>query len=368
VPPSSNPSRILIVRLSHLGDVVHALPVFHALRERFPEGRIAWAVQPEFADLVGGLSGVTRTILFDRRGGIGAWPRLWRELRRFRPDWTIDAQGNWKSAAVTRLSRARRRSGFHRSEWREPLGWLALNDRCAPTPLPPPVHALDRGLHLARTLTGLEPAWVPEDWFELTEEERRGGEERWRERLGDADGPIVLLQLAAAGDPRAWPESHQRELLRELGARGVTTLALSGPGEAELGTRFERELAGEPRIAHWVDQRGLRELAAFFTTAAERGARLCSGDSGPMHLAAACGLPVLALAGPQDPRRTGPWPTPEHGGPHRVLHAAPSPECAPCCSRTCAHPEGAVCLRDITPAMVAEALLNPANRPASPAS
>lgn len=358
MPPAPNPSRILIVRLSHLGDVVHALPVYHALRERFPSGRIAWAVQPEFAELVEGLPGVSQVLRFDRRGGVGAWPRLRRELRAFRADWAIDAQGNWKSAAVTFLSGARRRSGFHPGEWREPLAWLCVNDRVPPTPrVDGPVHALDRGLHLARTLAGVEESWFPRDWLELSVEERRRGEDRWRELLGDRGERVVLLQLARGGDPRAWPTEHQRALLLLLAERGLTPLALSGPGEAELGARLAEELRGEPRIRHWVGQRGLRELAAFLTVAAERGARFCAGDSGPLHLAVASGLPVVSLAGPQDPRRTGPWPPEGRGGPHRVLRAMARPECMPCNARRCAHPEGAVCLSRLTPEVVVKELL-----------
>jgi len=328
VPPPPNPSRILIVRLSHLGDVVHALPVYHALRERFPSAVLAWAVQPEFAGLVEGLPGVSQVLRFDRRGGLAAWRRLRRELRVFRADWAIDAQGNWKSAAVTFLSGARRRSGFHASEWREPLARFATGDRVPPTPpTEGPVHALDRGLHLARTLAGLDGSWLPRDWFELSGEERRRGEDRWRELLGEAEGEVVLLQLAAAGDPRAWPEEHQRELLLLLAERGATPLALSGPGEAALGARLAGELRGEPRIRHWVGQRGLRELAAFLTVAAERGARFCAGASGP------------------------------RGGPHRVLRAKERPECLPCNSRRCSHPEGAVCLARLTPRDVLDELL-----------
>jgi ADP-heptose:LPS heptosyltransferase len=109
-------------------------------------------------------------------------------------------------------------------------------------------------------------------------------------------------------------------------------------------------------VAHWVGQRGLRELAALFTVAAADGARFLGCDSGPMHLAAACGLPVTCLSGPQSHRRTGPWPLAEGElGPHRVLRAASPPACAPCLRRTCDHPAGTVCMRGIAP----EAVLAP---------
>ena len=80
-------------------------------------------------------------------------------------------------------------------------------------------------------------------------------------------------------------------------------------------------------------------------------------DSGPMHLAASVGLGVLCLAGPQDERRTGPWPLPARGGGHAVLRAGDPPPCAPCRSRRCDHPEGAVCMSRIEPAAAVRALL-----------
>src|SRR5262249_19112540 len=117
------PDRILLVRLSHLGDVVHALGVFHALHAAYPRAEIGWAIQPAFAGLLEGLPGLARVLVFERRGGLAAWLALRRELARFRPDWTVDAQGNAKSGAVAWLSRAPRRVAPARADWQEP--WAA---------------------------------------------------------------------------------------------------------------------------------------------------------------------------------------------------------------------------------------------------
>lgn len=353
------PRRILIVRLSHLGDVLHALPLFHALRRRHPGARIAWAVQPEHADLLEGLPGLTRLVRFERRGGWRAWPRLWRELADYRPDWTLDAQGNLKSAAVTRLSRAPRRTGWDPADWREPAGAWAVRDR-APALGPGPHHAVDRALHLAAHAVGESPeevrAALPPDWLGLEEARRSAGRRLWVERMGTGEAPRVVVQLAAPGDVRAWPVRHQLALLRGLAAAGCEVLALSGPAEEELGARVRAELADEPRVRHWVGQRGLRRLAAFLRAGAEAGARFVGGDSGPTHLAWVAGLPVVGLAGPQDERRTGPWPPPGPGSPHRVVRAEQSPDCAPCLSRSCALPEGPLCMERLEPADVLAAL------------
>ncbi|HVS09079.1 MAG TPA: glycosyltransferase family 9 protein [Planctomycetota bacterium] len=360
-----DPQRILLVRLSHLGDVVHALPLFHALRSRFPAARIAWVTQPEYAELVAPLPGLERVLVFGRREGARAWLRLRDDIQAFDPDLAVDAQGNFKSALAVLSAGSARRVGLHRCDWREPLGALALSETAPPAPGGAP-HAVDRMLALARHLTGAgdEPRCDPA----LSDAERAHGREVL-ERLLPARRAgaerAVLVQLAAAGDVRSWPAEHFERLLRALDAAGRPALAISGPAEEALGRELEASLgAGSGRIAHWVGQRGLRELAALFQAAGERGALLVACDSGPMHLAAACGLRVLALSGPQDHGRTGPWPpaAPMHahaanGHPHRVLRADPGPACAPCFARRCSHERGPVCMRDITAARAAEAAL-----------
>jgi ADP-heptose:LPS heptosyltransferase len=135
-------------------------------------------------------------------------------------------------------------------------------------------------------------------------------------------------------------------------------LVLSGPDEAREGGELERELAGVPRVGHWVAQRGLRELAALFEAAAAQGARFVGCDSGPLHLAAACGLACVALHGPQDPRRTGPWPVPQTAAsPHLCVGSVTPPACAPCLARRCTHARGPVCMAELAPERVLAALV-----------
>jgi ADP-heptose:LPS heptosyltransferase len=336
--------RILLVRLSHLGDVVHALPLHHAVRAAHPAARLAWAVQPEFAPLLAGLPGLERTIPFERRAGARAWPRVGRALAEFGADWSIDAQGNVKSALVALASLAPRRSGLAREDWREPFAAGALTD--AAPPLGRAAHAVERVLHLARHVTGRES----EACFDLglSAEERAGGESRARTLLPEGG---AILHLAPSADVRAWPPARWAELARALAER-ERVLIVSGPAEEREGRQLARELSGA-RIAHLVAQRGLRELAALFSAAAGRGARFVGSDSGPTHLAWAAGLPVLILAGPQDERRTGPWPL---GAPHRVQRARGAPPCAPCLARSCEHAAGPVCMSGIEPEDVAGSL------------
>lgn len=312
VPP---PERILLVRLSHLGDVVHALPVLHGLRRAFPDAELGWAIQPEFAELVRGLAGA-RAFLFQRDGGPGAWLRLRRELRAWRPDWAVDAQGNLKSAAVAWCSGARRRIGPARQDWREPLGARILTDQAPPAY---GTHALHRMLALMEIVAPIER---PSFDLELTDAEREAGEGELARRL-PGGARRWILHLGAPGDRRTWPAERFAELARRLAAEGDGVLVLSGPAEAEAGRALASSPTSREDIAHWVGQSGLRALAAFLTAAGAAGARFVGGDSGPAHLAAACGMGVDMLSGPQDPELTGPWPlADERGSPHRVLRAS----------------------------------------------
>lgn len=352
--------RILLIRLSHLGDVLHALPVFHGLRRTYPEARIAWAVQPEYAELLRPLPGLSAVLPFARREGWRAWWKLRGELRRFQPDWSVDAQGNWKSAGVAFLSRARRRSGLAPPDMREPSAAWVTRDRAPVFCADNGEHAIDRNLHLAAHVCGMDVdslrSLLPRDWLQLKAVERTTGRKRWRERMGEAPHRPVILQVAAPGDVRAWPVDHQRELLRGLEARGHDVLVLSGPGEKDLGARLAQEFAESPRLHHWVGQNSLRELTGALHAAAECEATMISCDSGPLHMGAVCGLRVIGLAGPQDPARTGPWPVPGPESPHLALRTELDLDCAPCLSRTCSRPDGVACMEQLTPDQVLAAL------------
>ena len=349
--------RILLIRLSHLGDVVHALVVFHALRAAHPRARLAWAIEPEFAGLIEGLSGLERTILFERRRGAAAWLQLAAQLASFNPTWIVDAQGNLKSAAVSLCAPSARRSGLHRRDWREPAGSRVLHDWAEPTSAAP-AHAIDRMLQLCLHVGGHGAA--PNFDLCLSSDELARGEGALRTALGSAPAPEdVLLGLSSAGDVRSWPLGRWIDLARELARAGRRVLAISGPGEIEIGRQFAAHFESELAVRSWIGQRGLRELAAALTIAARAGARYVGVDSGPLHLAVAAGLSVIALEGPQSHLRTGPWPPPERESEaprHRVVHSAQPPSCAPCFSRVCRHAQGPICMGALDAARVVAAL------------
>jgi ADP-heptose:LPS heptosyltransferase len=359
-------SSILVVRPSHLGDIVCTLPLFHALRAAAPDAELGWVVQREFAGLLEGLPGLDRVFRFDRRRGPAAWVSLRRELARFGADLAVDAQGNLKSAMAMLCSGARRKVGLARADWREPAGAFVLDD-AAPASRHDEPHAVQRMFALARHAVG---ALGRDDEFDettlrtdpgLSERELARGEVLATRYLAGDDA--VVVHLAAPNDVRSWPAEHTRRLILALLARGRPVLCLSGPGERPIGVELRRSLGARPGLSHWVGQDNLREACAFFAACGRRDVPLVSCDSGPMHLAAASGMPVVALAGPQDAARTGPWPPPggargADGGPngHRVLRADDPPECAPCLARRCTHAKGPVCMSRIAPEAVLVAL------------
>ncbi len=184
----------------------------------------------------------------------------------------------------------------------------------------------------------------------MSSSELARGRELWRAHCGSPRA--VILQLSNTRDVRSWPLERCVEFARACARDRTAVLALSGPGEADEGRAFERLTAGEPLVRHWIEQRGLRELASFLTAAAADRARFVGADTGPTHLAAACGMRVTVLCGPQSHARTGPWPVaklaPERAERHAAVRAASQPECAPCFARRCRHLRGPVCMSELS--------------------
>lgn len=300
--------RVLIVRTSALGDVVHALPVLRALRRGLPEARIAWVVEQGFAPLLAGHPDLDEVIPVRlrawRKGLAGGAVRremaaAWRALRRFAPDVALDLMGNHKGGAIARLSGARRVVGPARRDRREPSSALWIREGVALAG----EHAVDRMLGVLAPL-GLAPTAV-----------EFGGEALLRPAPAEAEAflagrpPYVLIQPGAGWGNKVYPPGRWGEVARRLrDAAGLGAWVAYGPGEEPLA----RAVAAASRGAA-----GVVEAAPLpFLAALVRGSRLVlGGDTGPLHLAHALGAPVLCVMGPTDPRRNGPY-----GAPERALH------------------------------------------------
>ncbi len=317
-PPAlpADAERLLVVRLSHLGDVVCALPLVHALRRARPACRLGWIVQREFAPLLEVLEGV-ELFRFDRKGGARAWRDLRTALRAWRPDATLDVQGNAKSAAAAWVSGAPRRLGPARAEWQEPWAAMGATQLAQPSAGP---HVVQRAAAVAEAALG-EPVEL-EAHLPLPEPALATGRGLLGELLPDRARPRRLVHPGRAGDARTLPEGTVAATLEGL-ASAEDLLVITGPAEGEVGDRLRASLGERPGLRHLVAQEGLVELAGLLAAAGEQGLRLLVGDSGPAHLAAAVGLATDVWIGPTDPARTGPWPPVARGdSPHRA-HEAP---------------------------------------------
>jgi len=307
-----------IVKLSSLGDVVHTLPVASALRRAFPRARIVWRVEAREAALLREHPALDEVIVVDTRG----WRRLLRagtcgrlaaevrqtrrHIRDARLDVVIDAQGLLKSALLVRWARADVRVGFAASWSKEPLAALATN--CRVDPPASAVHVVDQYRALLQPLGVSDTSPV----FHLPTSAR--AEARMDEvfaacALGARQG-VVTLNPGAGKPAKRWPAEHFRALSRGLLERGMRVVIAWGPGELDLARAIH---AGLPPGAILAPPTDLDDLLALL----RRSALLVAGDTGPLHLAVALGIPTVAVFGPTSPDRNGPYGAP----PGRVLRA-----------------------------------------------
>jgi lipopolysaccharide heptosyltransferase I len=284
-------ARFLLIRLSSLGDVVHALPAAAALRDAFPKARIDWVIDPRWERLLEGNPSLTSRILLDRKN-IGSIAKAIAELRAAKYTCAIDFQSLYKSAILGFVSGAPRRIGFDRKHAREGLATIFYTERVAPHGL----HRVDHNLSLVERAG----AKVTESRFPLT--------------IFPQDDHCIASELAACDiadffvlNPgggwvsKRWPAERFGELHRRLVERhrwrGVVTF---GPGEEDLARRVVEVAGNPPPVAITLS---LGPLMALL----RRAKIVVSADSGPLHIASALGAPVVGLYGPTDPARNGPY-------------------------------------------------------------
>jgi len=331
--------RILIVKLSAIGDVVHALAVLDALRRHFPEAHIGWLVEEAAAGLLYGHPQLDRVIVMPRKSWLRSVrrPAAWAEsirrlatgirlLRDTRYDVVIDLQAALKSSLPIRLCRADRIIGHDRADEHS---HLFLTERVVAYDREE--HAIRRYLDLAHYLgvpKGPIRCLIPAD-----DAVRRRAAVLLRDTRIDLARPFVAINPVAKWESKLWLTERFAELadrcIRELEIQIVFTGSGHDAGvTAAIASRMRE------RCSILAGKSGLQELAQIYRLA---GA-LITTDTGPMHIAAAVETPVIALFGPTAPWRTGPF-----GSGHHVLRSDAS--CSPCFKRQCSD---AKCMRDIT--------------------
>jgi heptosyltransferase-1 len=328
-------AKILVIRLSALGDVLFTLPAVHAVKMACPGAQIDWLVEERAAGLLDLYGGLRRKIVWRRSDLERAlrrplqWPRaaaaLARhlgELRRDRYDLVLDFHGTWKSGAHAWLSHGARKLGFARTHRREGSDLLVHE-----TVTPPATarHRIDRALALARAVVPELPEAAPQPPLVVPEASRAYAEEMVR-AAGFGGEPYVVLHPGTSqfGAIKRWPTDRFANVGDLLNARrGLRVLVTFGPGEEELAQSVVRGMK-RPGGAVTPRRGSLADLAGLLA-----GARLVvASDSAALHLAAFLGTPVVGLYGPKDPAVYGP-----RFARHRVVHTWLP--CAPCTRRTC---------------------------------
>jgi heptosyltransferase-1 len=298
--------RILVIRLGAFGDVIHALPAVASLKHSIPHSKITWIVEPRWSVLLQDNPYVDSVILLDR-GTLGGLRTAWSRLRDPGFDFVVDFQGLIKSALVASVARAERIFGFDSEAAREWMASWFYSNRVPRRGY----HAVERNLDLAAAAGASSllhtfplPAGAPEDQL--------------------PSGPFVLASPMAGWGAKQWPLEYYAKLAEHLSHELQLPLVLNGVHAMRVpGTHAH--VSGLPGLIH----------------ATRRATAVIGVDSGPLHLAAALGKPGVAIYGPTDPARHGPF-----GGTIAVLR---SPNAATSYRRA-SEPDSS--MRDISPQQV----------------
>ncbi len=323
-----NAERIAIIKPSALGDVVHALPVLTALRQRFPRAYVAWVVNRAYEPLLRGHRDLDETLAFDRgavRSGFWRAARtcagFFRELRRRNFDLAIDLQGLFRSGIMTAATGAARRVGL--AGTREGAGWFYTDCVAVPGKL----HAVDRYALVAEALGagGRHEPHVP-----LAAEAVAWADEQLR----DCPRPWLALGVGSRWLTKRWLPAHFATLARAAqSAFGGTVLFVGGADEVELAEEVRLRLTGPTR--NLSGKTTLPQLAALLA----RVDAMVANDTGPLHLAAALGRAVVAPYTCTEVSLTGPYGAFDRAVETKVW-------CAGSCLKRCARME---CMAELTP-------------------
>ncbi len=309
---STSVDRILIVRLSAMGDVIHTLPAAQALRDAFPHATIGWLIEERWAELLcapgtprRGPRSASRPLAdWVHTVSLTAWrrslftlatltqiARVWNDVHAARYQVAIDLQGAIRSAVLARFSGAR--VIFGSSEPRESPASLWYTRQAIASG----AHVIEQNLSIAEALAGrklqLPAVQFPRD---------HQAEQKIDQRLSQAGiGDFAILNPGAGWGAKRWPAERYGRVARALAAEGVQSFVNYGPGEDELAREAEAASASAAKSVRL----SLTELVAL----TRRSKLFVGGDTGPLHLAAALRIPVVAIFGPTDPARNGPYGT-----------------------------------------------------------
>ncbi len=312
--PPEKVARILVRMPNWIGDAAMATPALMAIRRAFPASRLTVVANPLVAELFTFHPGCDQVIVFDKLGrhcGLSGFLRFCRELRRARYDLAILLQNAFEAAAMAVLAGIPRRAGY-RTEGRA----LLLNRGIPAVDKKHGLHHVDYYLQMLRQLD--LPAEDRRLQLALTDME----ESRAAELLGP--GAWVAINPGASyGSAKRWIPERFATVADGLAVEYQVGVVLTGgPGEAEIGVDIARAM--HTPVLNLIGRTSVRELMAVLA----RCRLVVTNDSGPMHIAAALGVPIVAVFGPTDHTTTSPF-----GEACRIVRSPV--ECAPCMQREC---------------------------------
>ena len=328
--PMDKPN-ILIVKLSAIGDVVHTLPALNALRRHYPQAHIAWLVEEASAGLLKGHPALDRVLVSRRKAWLKGlrspqWRRNGREIKTFirclrelNYDMVFDFQAALKGAALITLVRGRRKIGFGPGLQHQEFSYLMLNERIPAVSME--MHALERGLRMIEAV-GI-PVGPVEYRLPITADHRRVSD-----CILNAEGILrehafVVVNPVAKWETKLWQVHKFAQTADSLRSEFNLPVVFTGAPE----DRAYIQAIGDRMKTKSVNLAGLTDLITL-AALLQRAEMMITTDTGPMHLAAAVGTPIVALFGPTAPGRTGPF-----GSGHQIVRTAPP--CSPCYKRRC---------------------------------
>ncbi len=326
------PNNLLIIKPSSLGDIVHALPVVSALRTVLPHAKISWLVKSEWAELLEGHPDLDEVLPADF--GVRSWRPLVAAVRMRAFDCVIDLQGLLRSAVIAWMSGASMRVGF--AGGREGSPWLYThrvrlpNDDSIPWRLLE-MHSVDRNLAMA-AFFGASPD-AARFVLPRLEHDRAAVNQCFAEAGVTRHDRLIAMAPRSRQTMRNWPVGRFVETAAALAKeQGVKIVLIGSPDDCSLVRPFSQALG--PALVNLVGKTRIRQLSLVF----DRIRLLIANDSGPIHVAAACRVPVLACFGPTSPAVNGPY-----GTGHVMMVSATTP-CRPCGLRQCRNAQYLDCL------------------------
>lgn len=335
-----NIKSVLVVKLSAIGDVIHALPVSYALKEAYPEARVTWVVEPPAYNLLEGNPYIDEIIVFEKKkfkSLAGFWENFgpFREkLNQHKYDAVLDLQGLFKSAAIAWCSKAPIKLGT--------CNMRELSDKISRPVVGPHAqgHIVERYLDVARVLgCGVNKVEFP---INITPEDGKMARSYLYAAGCKGDVPYVVLAVGANWPNKRWPVAYYAKLADWLSEQGYLPVIVGGGALDEQLVEDISRAADFPPV-NMVGKTTLRQLAYVIKEAKAT----VGGDTGPVHLSAGLRTPTIMVMGPTDANRNGPY-----GQLENVIEVSRS--CKYCWKRAC--PKGFDCLDRITPAMVEEKL------------